>query len=315
MLTILFSLFTFCNSINANPPEIIDTLYAVDSMSGTIGYHIEQNIYMGGVCPPTENFLYVGDSVDQFTDCNVSSRSFISFIIESAPVNYHIEQVSLNLYQWICFGNGASWVYPVFYDNPNYPCLIAQVNYESTLEQSDFNSPIITEIGTISNNNICNWKHLDITNAYRNAELSSLQYFQIMVYFNILSDFDYFSDELVFNNAHSAYTDKRLNIDIVYKSDVGCVDYVNNSSDLTIYPNPARNEISLKFSNRGRVIELEIFNIKGQKVSGEKTKYKTPNEYSIELSPNRFHPGVYFIKCTISSAQNSTFVLKRFVLL
>lgn len=170
----LLLITVFLSAQAKDPMEIIDTLYAVNSLQGTIGYHIEANMYMGGVTPNSEEGIYAGDGYDWFTESNVSERSFLSFATAPIPENYQIGVVEFRLFEQICFGDDESHIFPYWYDGEYYPCLIARVDYGNTLETSDFSPTEVDDIGVISEVDTFGWRMLDITDAY-NTDLTSGQ--------------------------------------------------------------------------------------------------------------------------------------------
>ncbi len=312
---LLFSILFSIGVMYAEKTEIIDTLYAVDAMQGTIGYHIEINQYMGGVCPPSEGLLYVGDTYDVFTQCNVSIRSYISFPIESVPENYHIETATLLLYQRFSTGNGGNFIFPIWYNGLYYPCLAANVDYDNTLELSDFNTPVLSDIGIVSENNTYGWKSLDITTAYINDVSAGNQYCQLLLYFRILSDYDCNDDWLSFDNAHTPYIGNNPKIIVHYHSNTGVNENTITLSQIHLFPNPVETRLNLKLSEGTKLNKIEIYNIKGKVISVEKMHQTSNHEFALDFSKSKLKSGLYLFKCSYSYRGKKCTELKKIMLL
>jgi len=179
------------------PQTIIDTIYTENSLQAGLFYFVEANSYSGGVLPFYQDILCVGDVyLWDYPTNNICSRHYLSFSIELIPDEYTIENVILRLYQNYCCGDGNDNAYPLFYGN-QISCMIDHVDYGLTFEYSDFNPTIYGTIGAISAELTYGWKELNITNAYLQDMNQSRPYCQVMIYFPILTDYD-FQDDLIF---------------------------------------------------------------------------------------------------------------------
>ncbi|MDB4303311.1 T9SS type A sorting domain-containing protein [Desulfosarcina sp.] len=103
----------------------------------------------------------------------------------------------------------------------------------------------------------------------------------------------------------------------VYKED-GIITNVNNQVTLQdtenlvqVYPNPFKNQITLKFENPIKNnIHIKVFNNSGQEISMPKSHFKLKSEYEICLNTDQLKSGIYFIQVNSDSGPNTKKVFK-----
>ena len=284
------------------PSEIIDTVYAIDQLQGSIGYHIEANIYRGGVTPNGEYSLFVGDGYDMFTYSNVSERSYLSFPIEDFDSRYAIDSVSLCLFQRFSIANEMYYMtFPIWDGFGSNPLLVSRLDYGNTLEIADFNPLPRSEIGILSNDGAEGFRQLNITNDYITDWSNGRDKCQLMLYFNILSDYDQLQDEMGFDNMHYPYIENRPKLIIRYVNTTSSDDNHNESiTGLSVYPNPIFTTATIQAKSGANLLSLDVYNTKGQKVQGVSRQSVSKSESKLMFDRSKLPSGLYIIRSTIS---------------
>jgi len=78
--------------------------------------------------------------------------------------------------------------------------------------------------------------------------------------------------------------------------------------DILVYPNPVRDNVTLKVSEGNRLKNIAIYSIVGKLVA----EYKGLNQNSVNLRLNRLKPGKYLVKYTLSdNSQKATQLIKQ----
>jgi len=311
---ILLSILLNMCILSANPAEIIDTLYVENSLQGGFGYHIEADYFMGGIAPPNTEVYYVGDGYDQFDFSNVSMRSYLSIPIDSIPNNYHIESATLYLHQRFSTGNGGQNNFPIWYNGSDYPCMVAHVDYGDTLDNTDFYTSVLSDLGIISDNNTIGWHTLDITNAYIADVIANKQYCQLMLYFHILSDYDNNADWVGFDNSHTHYSGCKPQLVVHYANNTEVNENNYYISRVSIYPNPVETNLYIKLSDGSNLIKTQIYNLKGQQIKINSFARKSNNEYNLDFSRGKLKSGLYILKCSYSLHGRICSEMKKIIL-
>jgi len=283
-------------------PTVIDTVFTENSLQAGLFYFVEAHTYSGGVLPFYQDMLCVGDVyLWDYPTSNVCSRHYLSFSIEQIPDEYTIENVMLKLYQYYCCGDGNDSVYPLFYGN-QLSCMIDHVDYGLTFEYSDFTPTIYNTIGAISSELTYGWKQLDITNAYLQDMNQSRPYCQVMIYFPILTDYDFQDDCIYFKSSYANNSLRPPQIVITYRP-------VNHSSDeainaiplVSVYPNPCCDKVTIAAKDCSKLLKAELFNLKGQRIDSKYTNEKGNREINITFNKD-VSPGIYLLKYSSISA-------------
>ncbi|MCB5255036.1 MAG: T9SS type A sorting domain-containing protein [Candidatus Cloacimonadaceae bacterium] len=254
---------------------IVDTLYFERELFPMANMYIWpyadplNDFIVYGSPHPTETSDFVGDGYSFYYHCNTSSRLYCSTQPQAGPAGYSLLSVTFNVFQINCYSNLESQVFPIWYDGDPHYLMLAHVQYELPFHSSSFYPDFVQNIGVISRDNTVGWRTLDVTEAY-NATISNSSsnrdYFQLMLYFEILTDWDYMDDCVMIGNPNHTYAPHLV---LTYTKDVSNQNdvIVPVPSTLIIYPNPFNPSTTIDFSipQTGRA-KLSIFNIRGQKV-------------------------------------------------
>lgn len=257
----------------------------------------------------------VGDYTNYLTNEQSSFRHYFQFPFQDLLRAREIVSITLNAYQQSCTGNMIDGQFPVFYNNSYNPLKVALFDFDMNDIDYSFNATSSTEIGIISDNSTVEWKQLDVTQAYLDAQ-NTLGYpnFSLMFYFDVISDNDMMSDFVGIN-----FSDPSLypSLTFVYR------DFTPNQegesepvqANIQCYPNPASDKLTLKSDGASRITQLSIYNIKGQKVFTKQNVNSQNDELNLNL-PHNLATGIYFVKCKIEGEQQAitkkVFIKKEF---
>lgn len=294
----------------AEESTIIDTIWTENTLQGAIGYHVQNETYYGGIIPSLQGTFGIGDSYDQYNDFNdIALRAYISFPIQTIPINYQIDSVYIRVYQADCVAN-EQFGFPIWFNNEYYPCNLYHVDYGLTFEPADFDPIIYDTLGAISTDDSIDWKMLNITDAYIADMQNSRTYCQLMLKFPILTDYDQMSDMLIFGSSYAIY--HPLHLIISYSSITNNADYIDIlTNNLSIFPNPSRNNISISIKNRMKLDKVDIYNIKGQKVLSETSLRIKAGETKLNFDKSIMSAGIYILKAQVTSKNKTYTITKR----
>ena len=109
---------------------------------------------------------------------------------------------------------------------------------------------------------------------------------------------DWNADSIHFINSGN-FKDKTVvsNKKIAHKNSI----ISNNNPHITIYPNPFKDKVNLKYTLSSTIpsIEISIYDIKGKKIKTISNKIHSENIYQIKLdNANRLSTGIYYMKIT-----------------
>jgi hypothetical protein len=82
-----------------------------------------------------------------------------------------------------------------------------------------------------------------------------------------------------------------------------------NSTDVTIYPNPTSDKISIALKNNTSACKIQIMNLEGSKIYEENIEYPNGETRTVDLS--RFADGIYFVNVQSRQNLSITRVVKR----
>ncbi|MFI5220194.1 MAG: T9SS type A sorting domain-containing protein [Bacteroidia bacterium] len=93
---------------------------------------------------------------------------------------------------------------------------------------------------------------------------------------------------------------------------VGINEIESTTSQVTIFPNPANDFIHLSFTiEKPATIEVDIYNVNGQKVDHLVTAFKTTGAQSIKVNTDKYSSGIYSVNTKIGeTTYNNKFVIK-----
>jgi hypothetical protein len=305
LLVILFNV----SLLNAERPTIIDTIYTENSLQALVSLRMETNEYHVEVLPNFNQYIYPGDfnisgwpTGEQNT--NLGFRFYLSFPIQSIPTDYTIESVVFMLYQFYCHGDGGDNHFPLFY-GIQYNLMTDHVDYGNSIEVTDFDPINYGTIGALSTDASPGWKQLDVTDEYIQDTNINRQYIQFMVYFPVISDWDFIDDCIVFRSSHHISPDGKPQIVITYQPSNHADDEVLISIPrISVFPNPCIDYVTLRTKDNSSITEIALYNLKGQSVKSFKTSNNDIKEISLKLDYD-IVPGIYLLKYSTILAGNT----------
>lgn len=279
---------------------IIDTVYTENTLQGLVSYRMETSEYHAEILPTFNDYIYPGDFLMNGwqtgePDTNLGIRFYLSFGTQPIPEDYTIESVVFMLYQFYCCGNGGDNVYPLFYDM-HYNLMIDHVDYGNSIEIADFYPFNYGTVGPISSDFTNGWKQLDITDEYMQDMNLNRQYCQLMIYFTIISDWDYRDDCICFRSSHHISPEGHPQIVITYQPTNHTDDEVSDFTPwISVYPNPCDNYVTLSTKDNSSISEIVLYNLKGQRIKSIQADKDKIREISLDLD-NDLVPGIYLLK-------------------
>lgn len=263
--------------------------------------------------PPSGTYDWVGDGYSFNYACNTSSRAYYSIPILDGHAGYSLNSVTFKVYQANCYGNFESHTFPIWHDGEPYFMMLAHVQYDLPFTGSSYFPDSVQNLGIMSDDNIVGWRELDVTNAYNYALSNGWQHLQLMLYFEILTDWDYAQDQvLLLNPNHSFYSPC---IVLSYTNDVSIDDNVYSPSinSLSIYPNPFSVKATIKSEQYQLIESVEMYNLRGQRVIGTKFEKQTTTEWKIEVNP-KLPAGIYLIRCKVLNGNKERIETRKILL-
>jgi hypothetical protein len=269
-----------------------------------------------GMYPPSDNNSYF--------------RSYISFELPDIPEGYHVDSVYIRLYQYRSEGN-TGW----FQTNPqDFPvwdvpggdtiqCIVSHIDYGSELdvgdwEKGDTGNPYTYQhnIGVMTESGEVGYRYLNLTSSVlQDYDLGRDKTQYRIAFDGIDTDWDDLYDNVGFISGNPPI-DEYTPIAYFFLTD-------NNNSldnneiqiyeklDVRIHPNPTSNSVKILLSIKNECfINLEIFNIKGQKLKSifnDNIKGTEEIEFKTEVLPS----GIYLIKAT----NDKQAVIKKIVII
>jgi len=258
--------------------------------------------------------MIIGDGWDWFINFEFYGIGCLSF--NRIPVDDEgVDKVLLKLYLDYMFGNSIidPGAYPIF--NMPYGTVRPSLLIQQLFMGSDFNPDLNSlESGlqvTIDADSIRDgWNEFDITEIIKDDLLRERDIHQLRFKFQITQDHDNLSDLLnfVLNGDQTGYSpyliytyenSNHSNENIIER------DLINLSN----YPNPFNPRTTINFSiPKTDLVNIEIYNVKGQKVKGLLSEVKQKGEYAIDWNGEDSQgiscsSGIYFCRIETSSAK------------
>jgi len=249
--------------------EIVDSLYAVDQLSGSIYY--QQN-YFTVDANWQEGHTYIGDYYDWGWMVRFASIGYLSFELPIIPVGYKILTASLwiNIQSWSGNSNGS---YPIFdYGNTTiYPDgVLEHIDYGDTFNSNDVIPSSIYGTYTFFNHETLlppSWLSHDVTDCLLIDFAANRSLTQFRIYLDGFSDWDNRDDYIVYASYSNPQLPRSPKIVYTISDGTSVTDPTIPQPQMAIscYPNPFsdKSTISVKASELG-IHGLNIYNIKGQ---------------------------------------------------
>ena len=265
----------FTGRIGRTKHEIVDSLLAVDQLSGSIYY--QQN-YSTVDANWQEGNTYIGDCYDWGWMVRFASIGYLSFELPIIPVGYKLQSAGLMMYISGVKGNSLNHVYPVF----DYG--ISSVFPEGVLEHIDFGgtfnsidvipSTIYATYTLFDHETLmapC-WVSYDVTDCLVLDISANRILSQYRIYLNGFSDWDNLDDYFATTTDSSPYNPYAPKIVYTLSDGVANIDpsIPRPQTIINAYPNPfaEQSTITVKLANPG-FCNLKIYNNKGQLVRNQ----------------------------------------------
>ncbi len=252
--------------------EIVDSLLAVDELSGSIYY--QQN-YLTVDANWQEGLTYIGDYYDWGWMVRFASIGYLSFELPQIPDEYQLQSAYLMMYIGAMKGNSTSGVYPMFYygNTSVYPeGILEHIDYGEAFNSIDVIPSTVYSTYTFFDHESLSppcWVSYDVTDCLLLDYSENRSLTQYRIYLNGFSDWDNQEDYISTNTSSSTYWDYSPKIVYTTSNGVSNNDPTIPQPQLTIssYPNPFSDtsSISIKAQEPG-AYKLSIYNIKGQKI-------------------------------------------------
>jgi hypothetical protein len=287
--------------------EIVDSLYAVDQLSGSIYY--QQN-YLTVDANWQEGETYLGDYYDWGWMVRFASIGYLSFELPSIPEGYKMQSAHLKTYIGAMRGNSVWDVYPIFdYGNTSvFPeGVLEHIDYGDTFNSIDLIPSSIYARYTFFNHETLlppSWVSHDVTDCLLMDFAANRSLTQYRIYLDGFSDWDNSRDYIATSTGSSTYFPNSVKIVYILSDGTSNNDPAIPQHQLAIscYPNPFsdKSTISVKASEPG-IHGLNIYNIKGQLIRCFENSSKSSGDHTYQWdgkdnSGNQVSGGIYFIK-------------------
>lgn len=299
----LFSLLPWCiqgSCLSAD--TIIDTVYSSPELDGSISYAYDLNQYWISTVPTV---FSCGDGWGGLEITYWWKRGYVSFPLPEIPIGFDLQSVYIYIYQQTAFGNEEIGVFPIWdvYPQPDTTeCILDHIDYGYSLDIGDWTAgnpgdpqTLHTNIGILSDNAIYEYKTMDITEYVMDDYNNNRDKTQYRIRFWINTDWDVWRDGLTFISGN--WTENRPYIRLVFSNVYVIEENLSSNNFLNTYPNPFNSEINIEYSMDCSNINLEIYNIKGQKVHSQ---MNLPAIGSVVWKCGAQTSGIYLIKISNS---------------
>ncbi|HPI26742.1 MAG TPA: FlgD immunoglobulin-like domain containing protein, partial [Candidatus Cloacimonadota bacterium] len=260
----------FTAKLGNSKHEIVDSLLAVDELSGSIYY--QQN-YITVDANWQEGETYIGDYYSWAWMTRFASIGYLSFELPQIPDGYHLQSAHLMMYIGAMKGNSTSGVYPIFdYGNTSiYPeGILEHIDYGEAFNSIDVIPSTVYSTYTFfdleSLSPPC-WVSYDVTDCLLLDSAENRSLTQYRIYLNGFSDWDNREDYIATSTGSSTYYQNSAKISYALSDGVSNIDPSIPQPQLTIscYPNPFSDKSSIKVkAHEPGLYKLNIYNIKGQ---------------------------------------------------
>ncbi len=254
--------------------EIVDSLLAVDELSGSIYY--QQN-YLTVDANWQEGNTYIGDYYSWAWMVHFASIGYLSFVLPIIPDSYLIQSASLWVYiqSWSGNGNGC---YPIFDYGETMVCpegILEHIDYGDTFNSNDVIPSSVYGTFTFFSNETLTppcWVSLDVTDCLAMDFTSNRSLSQYRLYLNGFSDWDNRDDYIVYASYSIPQLPHSPKIVFTLSNDTSVDDPTIPQPKLFVscYPNPfSRTSTILVKAPEPFSCKLSIYNLKGQLIRSQ----------------------------------------------
>ena len=313
-IIIIFNLFFLLYPLSfLFSDTIIDSVYSDPLLDGEIKFNQNSQSYS------INNWMYdmlLGDTDDTAAnpDPNSYLRSYISFDLPIIPENYYVDSVYVRLYQYQSYGynlwTGQYTDFPVWNvsGGDTIKCIMSHIDYGNELDvgdwvKGDLGNPYTyhNNIGTITESGIDGYRYLDVTSGVIQDYELNRDKTQYRIAFQVDTDWDNGCDLVAFITSNSQAEWARPQVFIRFTNEINSIENdeipIEQKLNIEIYPNPFNGEVTIEFSMVHSNNNLEIYNIKGQKVYSQ---MNLPAAGSIVWKCEAQTSGIYLIKISNS---------------
>ena len=292
---------------------VVDTVYSNPALDGNISYSVYFNNFGVGT---NSDIMDIGDLYSSFEGTFVYERGFLSFPLPNIPENYTLNTATLYVYQYCSIGNSIVWQYPVFNMETGAvepPCLIEHIDYGSTLDVNDFDTNVLNPADTITTTPEEGWRNIKITDWVLDDVEENRLYTQARIRFTINYDIDHLQDQIGFLTAnlveekpHCVYEYTMINENIGYN-------LTDNKDIFSVYPNPIYSSSKIIYNlSEQQTINMDLYNLKGQKVREVYSGFSKIGNNEIQLSSNGLANGIYLLKVSCGLKKS---IIKKVIIL
>jgi hypothetical protein len=277
----------FDTKISNSKHEIVDSLIAVDQLSGSIYYQqnyitVDAN-WMGG-------HSYIGDYWDMGWMVHFASIGYLSFEIPLIPEGFELQSATLRINYQSWSGNSEGG-YPVFNIGGGaiYPVgVLEHIDYGETFNSNDVIPssiygyyPLFNQ-GTFEPQSLVSYDISDcmISDILRDKTLN-----QYRLYLQGFSDWDIWDDYVVYSSFSSIYGISPPKIIYTLKDGTSNHDPSNPvlPPQLSYYPNPFSEQCRILFKTpEAGSSNMKIYNTKGQLIRTHSGEYKKAGDHSFQ---------------------------------
>jgi hypothetical protein len=278
----------FSDTMGVSKNEIVDSLLAVDELSGSIYY---QNNYITVDANWQEGETYIGDYYSWAWMVRFASIGYLTFELPMIPDGYYLQSAHLMMYIGAMGGNSISGVYPIFNigDNSVYPeGILEHIDYGDTFNSYDVIPSNVYGTHTFFTHETLStpsWVSHDVRDCLLMDFSNNRSCTQYRSYLNGFSDWDNRDDYIATNT--SSYAFFQYSPKIVYTlSDGTSVDdptIPQSKLIVSCYPNPfsETNSILIKASEPGSC-KLSIYNLRGQLIRSQSSYIKAAGDHTFQ---------------------------------
>lgn len=266
--------------------EIVDSLLAVDELSGSIYY---QNNYITVDSNWQEGETWIGDYYSWAWMVHFASIGYLSFELPMIPDSYHLQSAHLMMYIGAMEGNSTSSVYPIFnsVDNSVYPeGILEHIDYGDSFNSNDVIPSNVYGTHTFFTHETLStpsWVSHDVIDCLLMDFAENRSLTQYRIYLNGFSDWDNRDDHIATNTSSYAFFQYSPKIVFTLSDGTSVDDPTIPQPNLIIscYPNPFsdKSSITVKATEPG-VYKLNIYNLKGQLIRSYRNSLNSSGEHT-----------------------------------
>ena len=297
----------FTTKIGNSKHEIVDSLLAVDELSGSIYY--QQN-YLTVDANWQEVDSVIGDIYNWAWMVHFASLGYLSFQVPIIPNGYKLQSATLWIFCYGMLGNNALGDYPIFnYGNTSvFPeGVLEHIDYGDTFNSIDVIPSSIYGTYTILNHETLispGWVSYDVTDCMLMDIAESRSLTQYRIYLDGFSDWDNWDDYISIASGSSPMScvAPKIKFTLIDGTSNNDPSILQHQMAISCYPNPFsdKSTISVKASEPG-IHGLNIYNIKGQLIRSYGNSSKSSGDHTFQWdgrdnSGNQVSGGIYFIK-------------------